>query len=323
MENEKQEIVENEKFELKKQIEAIDIRLEKNEITIEKSKELKADAAQKAALNIDNKTAIIDNRIALLKRDVDYNFEVNRGSYIALGLGNAYDRNGSALLGIEYKAGNKKAKYDKRTYSDVVIASGFGNAMGGGQNLGKPFKVWGSGFIELGYTFKTRLMKDSNFLRLSYGLSYQLGMYRLTENRYFVNNGGTTIFQEYPENLTKKTNLRTENLVIPLYLEFGPSQKKEYKDYFRYDTSTSFKMGIGGFVGLNTGTIQTLQYKQNGDKITDKHRADFNVNPFIYGLNAYLGAGSISLFVKYQLNPLFENSPAKGHPISFGARFDL
>ncbi|MFL9845491.1 hypothetical protein [Flavobacterium rhizosphaerae] len=323
LQDEKQEITESEKFNLKKQIETIDDQFENGEITAEKSKALKEEAAKNAALNIDNKTAIIDNQIALIQRDVNYQFDLNTGSYIALGVGNAYDRNGSALFGIEYKAGKKKQKYDKRTYSDVVISSGFGNAVGNGQNLGKPFKVWGSRFIELGYTFKTRLKKDSNFLRLSYGISYQFGMYKLTDNRYFVNDGGTTIFEKYPNTLTSKTNLRTENLIIPFYLEFGPSEKKEYKDHFRYDTSSSFKVGIGGFAGINTGTVQKLQYKQNGDKITDKYRADYNVNPFIYGLNAYVGIGSLSLFVKYQLNPLFEHSEIKGRPISFGVRFDL
>ncbi len=52
-------------------------------------------------------------------------------------------------------------------------------------------------------------------------------------------------------------------------------------------------------------------------------KGDFNTNNFIYGLSAYVGFSEISLYVKYDLNPLFTNNPIKQNNISLGVRFDF
>lgn len=322
LEQEKKDIPETEKFELKKQIGEIDEKLEKGEVNAEKAAALKQEAAKKAAQNIDNKTAIVDNQIALIQRDVLYNFTPNTAGYVSLGFGNATDNKGSFLLGVEYKAPDKKPKYDKRTYSDVVIKFGFANAVGDGRTIGDSYKFWGSGYGEVGVALKTRLLKDSNMFRLSYGLSYQYSMYGAGKHSYFVNDNGTTVLQEFPYEL-KNSFLRVENLIVPLILEFGPSVKKEYPDYFRYDTSTSYKIGIGGYAGINTGAMQRLQYKIDGQRVVDKNRSDYNVNKFVYGLESYIGVGAMSIFARYELNPIFENSAYKEHGISFGIRVDM
>lgn len=321
LEQEKQDILETEKFELKKQIGEIEDRLEKGAITQEKATALKQEAAKKSAQNIDNKTAIVNNQIELTQRDVVYNFTPNTGGYIGLGFGNAHDDKGSFLLGAEYNAPDKKPKFDKRTYSDVVVKFGFANAVGDGRTIGDSYKFWGSGYGEIGIALKTRLFKESNTFRLSYGLSYQYAMYG-AGNRHFVNDNGTTVLQEFPYEL-KNSFLRVENLIVPLHLEFGPSVKKEYKDHFRYDTSTSFKVGIGGYAGINTGAMQRLQYEVDGERILNKNRSDYNVSKFVYGLDVYAGVGSLSFFARYELNPIFENSTYKEHGISFGIRLDM
>lgn len=322
LEQEKQNILETEKFELKKQLAEIDDRLTKGELTLEKATALKQEAAKKSAQNIDNKTAIIDNQIQLANRDVVYDFRPNVGGYINLGFGNVIDDKGSFLLGIDYKAPDKKPKYDKRTYSDVVVKFGFANAIGDGRTIGDSYKFWGSGYGEIGVALKTRLFKENNTFRLSYGLSYQYSMYGAGKDRYFVNDNGKTVLMEFPHEL-KNSFLRVENLIVPLHLEFGPSVKKEYKDYFRYNTSMSFKAGIGGYLGMNTGAMQRLQYEIDGKRVVDKNRSDYNVNKFVYGLDGYIGIGALSIFGRYELNPLFENSTYKEHAISFGIRLDM
>lgn len=319
---EKQTILDTEKFELKKQIGEIDEKLERGEIPAEKAAALKQEAAKKAAQNIDNKTAIVNNQIELTQRDVFYNYQPAAGGYVSLGFGNATDDKGSFLLGVEYKAPGKKPQYDKRTYSDVVVKFGFANTLGDGQTIGDSYKFWGSGYGEIGVAFKTRLFKDNNWFRLSYGLSYQHAMYGAGKHNYFVNDNGTTVLQYFPYEL-KNSFLRVENLIVPLFIEFGPSVKKEYPDYFRYDTSTSYKIGLGGYIGVNTGAMQRLQYKVDGRRIVEKNRSDYNINKFIYGLESYIGIGSTSIFARYDLNTVFEKSAYREHGISFGIRLDM
>lgn len=322
LEAEKSNITEVEKFELKQQIEKIDERLKKGEITQEKATALKQEAAKISAENIDNKITIIENQIALTQRNVVYDYKPNTTGYLELGFGNTIDDRGSFILGVKYKAADKKPKYDKRTYRDVVLKSGFANAIGDGRTIGDSYKFWQSGGVEIGLSFKTRLLKDSNRYRLSYGLSYQYTMYGPGKDKYFVNENGTTVIKPFPYEL-KNSFLRIENLVVPVHLEFGPSRKKEYKDHFRYDTSTSFKVGLGGYAGINTGAMQRLQYEVDGKKVVEKNRSDYNVNKFVYGLDGYVGFGAISLFARYELNPIFEKSAYKEHGIAFGIRLDM
>lgn len=322
LEEEKQNVVETEKFELKKQIEAVDKRLGKGEITEEKATALKKEAAKKSAMNIDDKTVIINSQLELTKRDVVYNYQPNTAGYVELGYGNAIDDRGSFLLGVKYKASDKKPKYDKRTYTDMVFAFGFGGTTGGGAGLGDLYIPGKSGYAELGFTFRTRLLKESNYLRLAYGVSYQQNQFSPRDNKYFVNNNGYTSLEVFP-NQIKWNRLVIENIVFPVLLEFGPSKKREYNDHFRYDTSTSFKAGIGGFAGFNAGAKQWMKYVEDGEDIKVKTRRDYNVEKFVYGLKGYVGFGNVALFVTYELNTVFSNSAYKDHALFFGMRVDL
>jgi predicted ribosome-associated RNA-binding protein Tma20 len=67
----KEEIEKQEREFLKQEVEAVNQRLEKGEITQVEAEQLKKDYAKKRALNIENRLAIIDNKIALLERNED------------------------------------------------------------------------------------------------------------------------------------------------------------------------------------------------------------------------------------------------------------
>lgn len=323
LEKEKENITEEEKYRLRKTVEEITSNLEKGKITPEEAQTQKEAAAKLAALNIENKTAIIDNKLALANRNEGYSFEGGKETYVQAGYGNGYDDQGSFILGIHYNAENKKMKYDKRTYSDIVIAMGSNNTVGGGREMGDLYDFSDSFALELGIALRTRLFKNSNAIRLVYGLSYQFNKLAPKNNMYFVNNNGTTALEQFPYEL-KKSFMRFDNLVLPVHIEFGPSKKVEHKDYFRYNNVLMFNAGIGGYVGINTGATQRLQYKVDGQKFVEKTRTDYNVNKFVYGLSAYAGiGGGISLYAKYDLNTLFENSTYKDHNIAIMLRWDL
>ncbi|MDI1255417.1 MAG: hypothetical protein PSV16_04890 [Flavobacterium sp.] len=318
-----QEIPVNEKYKLTIEVERINDLLSKGKITEEEAKSQKEKAARNAALNIDSKTLIAENQLSLLERDEYYPLKYDRGSYVELGFGNAYDEGGSALFGLHYHNANKKPKFDKRTYSDIVIAFGFNNTIREGESFGKsPYQFLGSTFAEFGFAFRTRLLKKTNHARLVYGLSLQFNKLEIKDNKHFVDTGDQTVLEDTGLNL-KTSRMRFDYLVVPLHLEFGPSTKVEHKDYFRYKTNNKFKYGIGGYAGVNLGLTETLRYKFDGQNITDKTKQNFNSSKFIYGLSAYIGVGSLSFYIKYDLNPMFQNADKKQHNISFGYRFDL
>lgn len=303
-----------EKAFLKEDILAINARLKKGEITEVEAINLKTKAAQKRALNIENHLAIIDNEIALLKRSDKLRTVLRIGSGISTG-------DDAIFIGKE--SYDKPKKYDKRTYKDLVFAFGFNNAIIEGQSLeNSPYRIGGSGFLELGHDWKTRIFDASNFWRFKYGFSFQWNKFNIKNNNYLVNTNGSTSLQEFPSQLDK-AKFRTTNLVFPFHIEFGPSKKIEKKDYFRYDTRKNLKIGLGAYAGVNIGSLQKLKYKVDGDRIKDKQKGVFDVNNFVYGLSSYVGIGSSALYIKYDLSPVFKNQSKKQNNISLGLRIDL
>ncbi|MBZ9728524.1 hypothetical protein LB467_02390 [Salegentibacter sp. JZCK2] len=307
-EKEKAEIVEKEKGKLKYQIERINDELEKGKITKEEAELQKKEFAEKHAKNIENKIAILENEMEL--RDRNGNMSEND---IAIGgKGKALDINI-----------NTKKKYDKRTTTDLVVAAGFNNALSDGQTLNdSDFKLAGSRFFEIGWAWKTRVFKETNWLRVRYGLSFQFNGLKPTDNRIFVEDGDETYLQEFPLDLNK-SKFRMDNLVVPVHFEIGPSTKTETEDRLHFSTYKMLKIGLGGYAGFNIGERQKLKYKDDGDRVKEKLKNNYNTNDLVYGVSAYLGWGGATLYGKYDLNPIFQNPNMELHNFSLGLRFDV
>lgn len=309
-EKEKEKIIQEEKEQLKFTVEGINYRLERDMISAERANTLKKEAAEKHARNIENRIAILQNELALEERNRDFE---NRISLFDNG----------KIVNINMNNNATERKYDKRTKSDLVLAVGFNNALTNGSSIDESdFKLTGSRFFEIGWAWKTRVFNNSNFLRLKYGVSFQFNGLKPTDNRFFVTEDGLTTLQEYPIDLDK-SKFRMDNLVFPLHFEFGPSKKVERNDYIRYSTDEMIKIGIGGYAGFNIGERQKLKYREDGDMVKQKLKGDYNTNDLIYGVSGYLSLGSTALYVKYDLNPIFEDPNIELRNISVGLRFDV
>ncbi|AXO81248.1 hypothetical protein DZC78_12900 [Olleya aquimaris] len=307
-----------EKEALKVEVDQINDQLEADEISFDEAEVLKRLAAEKRASNIENRIIIAQNRLDYLKRN-DKEFDVNtRKTLLSLKIGD----DDNEILGIHTAV--TPPKKDIRTSNQLIFAMGFNNAIIDGVNLDdSPYKLGGSGFVELGWVWKTRVFKQSNFLRFKYGFSLQWNKLDIKDNLYFVQEGDQTTLQEFDGDL-KQAKFRTTSLVLPIHFEFGPWSKKEYDDgRIRYNTYDKFKIGIGGYVGVNGKAVQKLTYKENGDRVNDKVKKSFNTNTFTYGLSAYVGFDDISLYAKYDLAPIFKNQTIDQNNISLGLRVDL
>ena len=302
-----QRVESEEKEYLKAEVEAIDRRLKNGEITKEEAQDLKMQMAKKRALNIENRTAILNNKIALLERnEKGYGDDEDEDGvdYIRIG-GNDEDM---SWIYIGKKENDKKRyrKPDMRTTSDFVLAFGLNNAIIDGQSLDdSPYKIGGSRFFEMGWAWKTRVFKNTNFLRFKYGVSLHINGLKPNDNQYFVKNGNQTMLETFPQDL-RKSKLSITNLVFPAHFEFGPSKKIERENYFRYSTRNKFKIGVGGYAGFNIGTRQKLKYDLDGERIKDKQKRGFNTSDLVYGISTYLAIGDTALYLKYDLSPIFK-----------------
>ncbi|MFS4494881.1 hypothetical protein [Maribacter sp. 2308TA10-17] len=324
LQNLKDKIVTQEKEALKEEVEKINEQLKNEDITAEQAKVLKEEAAKKHALNIENKIAIVDNKIALLKRNEDDVIAIEKTEYSDDDGMFKIDVNGERVVSINSKDWKREIKYDRRTYLDPVIAVGFNNTIIDGQSLeDSPYKLGGSRFLEFGWAWRTRVFKNSNALRLSYGVSFQFNGLKPKNNQYFVVDNGETELQEFEFDL-RKSKFRMDNLVFPIHFEFGPSKFSKTDKRIRYSIRNQFRLGIGGYGGFNIGSRQKLKYKnEEGRNVKDKLKGGYDTSSFVYGLSAYVGFDGIQLYAKYDLNPIFRNAAVEQRNISLGVRFDL
>ncbi|EKT3957477.1 conserved exported hypothetical protein [Flavobacterium psychrophilum] len=314
-----EKITKEEKEALKKQVEEVNVALGKNSITQQQADEKKMQLATTSANNIESRIAVEESKLSeLVKEKVEGN------------VGNVdTTRVFGRVLSISILDKEKKKKYknessEKRTTSQIVIATGFNNLVTNGRIANSDFGYLRSEFLEWGYTHNTRLLESNNLLHLKYGFSFMYNTLTPTNNRSFEVNGDQTNLVTNQFKLRKNDSyFKNVFITIPLHLEFDFSKSKTINDKVFFRSHRGFRLGIGGFVGYNTNAKQFLSYDLDGHRVSVKQKGNWNTNDWNYGLSSYIGYGQISLYAKYDLNPMFKNNPVKQNNISLGIRLDL
>ena len=325
-------ITDSEKKALKSEVEAVDQDLSKGLISKEKAEVLKLEKASVRAATIESKVAIEEAKLNQLIQDrVDGKLEdetsKNGGRMIMLGGSNTEigkNQTEINIASLKVYDGNedKKNRQSKRTTSQMVFAAGLNNVVTNDKVDKSDFRYLGSHFYELGVTYNSRILENDNLLHAKYGLSVMYNNLRPTDNRSFVVNGNQTDLVLNAKDLSD-SRFRNVYLVAPVHLEFDFSGNKDSngKPFFR--THNSFRLGVGGYAGVNLKSKQIIKYENNDLKATERNKGDFNTNNFIYGLSSYIGYKSTSLYLKYDLNPLFKDNAVKQNNVSLGVRFDF
>ena len=310
-------IIKEEKEALKKQVEAVNTEFDKGNMTKQQADDKKMQLATTSAANIENRVAIEETKLsALVKEKVEGKMtSVDSTKF------------GFNIINISVGGDNKKKdtiqKSDKRTTSQFVFAAGVNNVLSNNRLANSDFRYLGSHFYELGFTYNTRIAKNSNLAHIKYGMSLQYNNLRPTNNRIFQTTGNQTFLQASAVNL-KDSRFRNVNLVIPVHFELDFTKPKLINDNTIFRSHQGFRLGIGGFAGVNVKTKQILKFDDAlGNSVLQRSKGNYNVNDFVYGLSSYIGYGVTSLYVKYDLNSLFTNNIVKQNNISLGVRFDL
>jgi len=304
---------------LKAEVEEVNIQLEKGEITIEQANIKKQQLAQARAINIESKVAVEQEALKnLVQEKVDGKIitedtlKIDKRRSIKIYLNDRNNKNDTI----------EKLKSEKRTTSQFVFAAGLNNLVTNNKLEDSDYRFLGSHFYELGVSYNSRIAKNNNLLHAKYGLSVMYNNLRPTDNRNFIINGNQTNLAVNPLDM-KDSRFRNVYLVVPVHLEFDFSGKKMKEDKPFFKTHQSVRFGIGGYAGINLKSKQIIKYDDNDLKATEKTKGDFNTSNFIYGLSTYIGYKETSLYLKYDLNPLFKDNAVKQNNVSLGLRFDL
>jgi hypothetical protein len=303
-------ITKDEKAALKTEVEAVNQQLINGTITKNEADSKKKKLAEARAINIESKVALAEEELKnLVQEKVD-------GKIL-----DTTSKKEARAVRIDFPRKKNTIDYEKRTTSQFVFAMGLNNLVTNGAAANSDFKYWGSHFYEWGFTESTRIFKNSNLLHVKYGFSVMYNNLRPTDNRVFEVAGNQTNLVKSAINLDD-SRFKNVYLVAPLHLEFDFSTKKnkDGKEYFT--THKSARIGLGGYLGANLKSKQYLKYNDNGDCVKQKTKGDFNTSDFIYGVSAYVGYKDISLYMKYDLNPIFKDNVVKQNNISLGVRWD-
>lgn len=316
---EKIRFIENmEKDKLKKKIAKINANLVDGIISKEEAEKQKKEAAKFHAKNIEDRIAVAKHQFAFRNRndrsiriaEIDEN--IQSPSHYRIG------------RVVEIRSKRRERRYDIRTHSDLDIAFGLNHALIDGVSLDdSPYEIGGSRFFEIGWKWRTRVFKNSNFLRLVYGVQIQFNGLRMKNNQYLVDNSGKTELTTHPYKLNK-AKFRRDNLVFPLYFELGPSRRIESKNRLRFSTWRKFKLGLGGFAGVNISTRQKLKYNGDDGAVKEKFKGQYNTNNFVYGLAAYMHLWEdVGLYARYNFNTIFDDTHVSQNNIAIGLRMGL
>ncbi|MDI5893584.1 hypothetical protein [Flavobacterium algoritolerans] len=307
-------ITKEEKAALKIEVEAINNQLINGAITREEAESKKKLLAEARAINIESRVAVEQEALKnLVQEKVDGKIKEQDSS-------RTYS---FSFHGKKHEHGFKDTvQGERRTTSQFVFATGLNNLVTDSKLEDSDYRFLGSHFYELGVTYNSRIAKNNNLLHAKYGLSLMYNNLRPTDNRNFVINGDQTNLVVNPIDI-KDSRFRNVYLVAPVHIEFDFSEKKMKEDKPFYKTHQSVRFGIGGYAGINLKSKQIIKYDDNDLKATEKTKGDFNTSNFIYGLSTYIGYKETSLYLKYDLNPLFKDNVIKQNNVSLGLRFDL
>ncbi len=173
--------------------------------------------------------------------------------------------------------------------------------------------LWGSRTINIYYTQELRVLESKFSVLPGIGLSLE---------RFKFKNGATLGYDldslelflpsETP-GITgeRKSQLITNYLEIPVELRFTSNPS---------DPNRAFKIGFGGRIGYLYDSFTKMKYKSDGETKRLKDKQDFNLTQFRYGVFGRVGIGNFSLFMYYNLTPLFKDGEGlweKQKPVDF------
>jgi hypothetical protein len=312
-----EQITKEEKEALRSEVALVNERLDIGEITVEEADEQKLALAEKRARNIETRTAGAQEQLRLLvqeKVDGNVKSQDTSGRYTF-----------AISFPIEFRDKERERRRldtlrgDSRTTSQFVYSIMLNSLVTDGAFANSSYSEYMGNAYEWGISYTTRILKNSNLLQAKYGLSLMYNNLEQTKDRYFVRDGDVTNLVETDLDLDH-SRLRNVYLSVPLHLEFDFGKQKS-AGVFR--KQRGWRLGIGGFGGFRVKSKQVLRYEVDGDKVETRTKGDFNVNDFNYGLSSYIGYKALSLYVKYDVQPIFENNPVEQNNISAGIRWDF
>lgn len=284
-------IVKQEKENLQIVSDSLNLLVQNDDISYEKAQEIKENLAQKSAERINLLVTEEEEKLVELVQN-----QVN-----------------TQIINSDEKEDNTSG-FLRRTSLHSVWTFGYRGVRGNKEKQGIDFGI--------GLELKTRVFKNNSLFYIKYGLTYNSQYeYLIDPNKYYVVNGSQTDYMDYSGNLKRNSVFLNSYLRMPIALELDFSKKSvvQGKEVFR--VNQGFKFSVGGYIGYNTDSRQTLRYTENGRTVSRTIRGDWNINDWEYGLMATASYKTFGVYATYGLNPVFRDNPNNERIFAIGIIF--
>ncbi len=183
------------------------------------------------------------------------------------------------------------------------IDVGFNNFLEAGnfpQNSNYSLNNFGSRYISAfgGYSFG--LYK--NVVQLNTGLAISAHNFMFERNQYITQDETSNLvsFSDYSTDFQQeldKSKLVVYYLEAPLSLRINIGKKRQFN---------KIALDLGGYIGYRFSSYASL--KPQGEDRKQRTHGSYNLNNWRYGLEAALGVGEGQIFVRYDMNTLFNEA---------------
>jgi hypothetical protein len=218
---------------------------------------------------------------------------------------------------IEYRRGRIG-----KTWQSFNFDLGTNNHLSEGKFKDTLYSVrpWGSWYFAASTIQRTRVGRNF-FLEWGIGISWYNFKFENDDVMIQKTDNGVEFVTDTRDVSHKKSKLTATYInasFVPV-LDFGDhSRKPRMWDGYR----SSFRIGIGPYVGYRISSRSKLVYSDDGNREKEKNRDSFYLSNIRYGARLQLGFHGTDLFFNYDLNELFaENKGPKLNAFSFGVIF--
>ncbi len=216
-----------------------------------------------------------------------------------------------------------RKRWGRRTHHSFNIDVGMNNYLQNGKfpdgtNQLYTVKPWGSWYVSLNSVLRTQVT-GKFFVEWGGGVTW----YNFKFSNYKVvmsKDANGVIFSEdsrdFEYTKSKLTVAYINASIVPVF-DFGGSSRKN--SFFDHNHSTSFRIGLGPYVGYRLDSYSKQVHLNGGDKVKTHTHDNFYLNNLRYGLRLQLGLRGTDIFFNYDMNDLFiENKGPKLNAFSFG-----
>ncbi len=158
---------------------------------------------------------------------------------------------------------------------------------------------------------KIKIIKE--YVGITTGVGFNFNQIGFKNNFVIADSTDTLMAFVSPINFSKN-KLRVAYFQIPLLLEFNTNK----------DNDKGVYLAAGAIAGVRIASRTKRVYEQDGEKIKEKAKGTYGLEPFKLDATARIGYGDWGAFVNYSLLPLFDTDKTTAvHPLSFGLSYSF